>query len=86
MRRLIIAAVIATIVGVGSGVARGAEIPEDSYVDGFSHPLRVVAYLIAPIGFAAEWLMFRPLHYVISRPGLHNVFNYDPNEDVDIRF
>jgi hypothetical protein len=86
LRRLIIAAVIATMLGTGAGVAKGGEIPEDSYVDGFSHPLRVVTYLIAPIGYAAERLVLRPLHYVISRPDLHNVFNYDPNEDVDIRF
>ncbi len=86
MRRLIIAAVIATMLGAGTGVATAAEIPEDSYVDGFSHPLRIAAYLIAPAGYAAEWLVFRPLHYIISRPDLHNVFNYDPNEDVDIRF
>lgn len=85
MRRLIMAAVIATMLGAGS-VAKGAEIPEDSYVDGFSHPLRVATYLIAPIGYAAEWLVFRPLHYIVSRPDLNKVFNYDPDEDVEIRF
>ena len=86
MKRLIIAVVVAITLGAGTGVARAADVPEDSYVDGFSHPLRVAAYLIAPVGFAAEWLVFRPLHYVISRPDLRNIFNYDPNEDVDIRF
>ena len=86
MRRLIMAAVIATMLSAGSGMAKGSEIPEDAYVDGFSHPLRVATYLIAPIGYAAEWLVFRPLHYIVSRPDLQNVFNYDPDEDVDIRF
>lgn len=86
MKRLFIAAVIATMLGAGAGIAQANEIPEDSYVDGFSHPLRVVGYLLSPIGFTAEWLVFRPLHYIISRPDLHNVFNYDPDADVDIRF
>jgi hypothetical protein len=86
MRRLIIAALIATMLGGSVAIAKASEIPEDSYVDGFSHPLRVVGYLVSPVGFAAEWLVFRPLHYIISRPDLSNVFNYDPNEDVDIRF
>jgi hypothetical protein len=86
MKRLMIAAAIATMVTISGGMARASEIPEDSYVDGFSHPLRVLAYLVAPAGYAAEWLVFRPLHYVISRPQLHNAFHYDPDEDVEIRF
>ena len=38
----------------------------DAYDDDQSHPLRVAAYLINPIGYAMEWLIFRPFHYMVS--------------------
>jgi uncharacterized membrane protein YhiD involved in acid resistance len=91
MRTLVIVALMATALALG-GVARADltddryAVTEDHYVDGFSHPLRIAAYVVAPIGFAAEWLIFRPFHYIVSRPQLSNVFNYKEGEDVDIRF
>jgi len=65
---------------------RGDDVTEDHYVDGMSHPLRVAAYAVAPFGYAAEWLIFRPLYYVVSRPQLAKIFNYKQDEDVEIRF
>jgi len=38
-------------------------------------------YLIHPVGFAAEWLIGRPFHYVISRPYLDRFFGYRPHEE-----
>ena len=43
-------------------------VPDD-YDDMQSHPLRVAAYLIYPVGYTLEWLVFRPFHYVVSGPG-----------------
>ena len=39
----------------------------DQYEDAFSNPLRLAYYVIYPVGFTAEWLVMRPLHYLVSR-------------------
>ena len=38
----------------------------DAYDDSQSHPLRVAAYLMHPIGWLAEWTIFRPFHLIVS--------------------
>ena len=38
----------------------------DEYDDSQSHPLRVLAYLSYPLGWLAEWTVFRPLHLIVS--------------------
>lgn len=38
----------------------------DVYDDSQAHPLRVAAYLAYPVGYAIEWLVFRPFHFLVS--------------------
>lgn len=38
----------------------------DEYDDSQSHPLRIAAYLLHPVGFITEWVVFRPFHYLVS--------------------
>jgi len=45
------------------------------------HPLRVVAYVVHPIGVALDWLLFRPAHWVVSQPVLSHVFGHDVDEE-----
>jgi hypothetical protein len=45
------------------------------------HPLRIVAYILHPVGFALDWLIFRPAHWVGSQPGLRDVFGHDIDEE-----
>ena len=78
MKRLITAGLFAMVLTLGAGPA--AALP-DEYDDSQSHPLRVAAYLIHPIGFTAEWLIFRPLHWVVSRPYLDHVFGHRPHSE-----
>jgi hypothetical protein len=52
----------------------------NEYTDEDSQPLRIVAYIAAPIGFAAEWLIARPLHYLATDTFLAPVFNGDTRE------
>jgi len=79
MKRLIIAGLIAVMLGVWAGTAMAFE---DDYDDTQSHPLRVAAYLVYPIGFTAEWLVLRPFHYIISQPYLASVFGHKPHQEV----
>jgi hypothetical protein len=79
MKRFIGAGLLAMVLAFTAAPATAAP---DEYDDGQSYPLRVAAYLIYPIGYAAEWLIFRPFHYVVSRPDLEAVFGHSPHEEV----
>ncbi|HVN29915.1 MAG TPA: hypothetical protein VMT64_15570 [Candidatus Binataceae bacterium] len=50
------------------------------YTDEDSQPLRIVAYIVAPIGFLLEWGVARPIHYVATNTFLAPVFNGDTRE------
>ncbi len=53
----------------------------DDYDDSQSNPLRVVAYVIHPVGYTLEWLVARPLHALVSQPELEPVFGHTPHPD-----
>jgi hypothetical protein len=52
----------------------------DAYDDSESHPLRLVSYAVNPIGYAIEWVIMRPIHFVVSQPQLERVFGHTPHE------
>lgn len=81
MKRLIAAGLLALTLTLTAGIAAAAP---DEYDDSQSHPLRVAAYLVYPVGFTAEWLIFRPLHYLVSRPYLDRFFGHRPHEEIGI--
>ena len=49
----------------------------DDYDDSQSHPLRILAYLVHPVGYSLEWLVTRPFHEVVAQPDLEPVFGHD---------
>ena len=79
MRRMLAAGLLTLVMAMSAG--RALAVPDD-YDDSQSHPLRIAAYLIYPIGYAAEWLIFRPFHFVVSQPQLEAVFGHGPHEEV----
>jgi hypothetical protein len=59
-------------------VNRDQQNPKE-YQNEDSHPLRMMAYVLAPLGFALEWCVARPMHYVATETSLAPVFNgYQP--------
>jgi outer membrane protein OmpA-like peptidoglycan-associated protein len=46
----------------------------DEYDDTQSNPLRVIAYGLYPAGFMAEWLVFRPFHWLVSATPAQEAF------------
>jgi outer membrane protein OmpA-like peptidoglycan-associated protein len=38
----------------------------DEYDDSQSNPFRIAAYLLHPVGWLAEWIIFRPFHFMVS--------------------
>jgi hypothetical protein len=79
MKRFIAVGLLAMVLAFTAGTALAAP---DEYDDMQSYPLRVAAYLVYPIGYAAEWLIFRPFHYLVSRPSLEPVFGHTPHHEV----
>jgi OOP family OmpA-OmpF porin len=52
----------------------------DEYDDSQSHPLRVAAYVVHPLGRLLEWLVARPFHAIVSAtPETEYVFGHRPH-------
>ena len=81
MKRFISAGLLVMALTFTAGSA--SAIP-DEYDDSQSHPLRVAAYLVYPVGFTAEWLIFRPFHYLVSRPYLDAFFGHKPHGETRV--
>jgi len=75
--RFVLSLALATIL-IGSPIAARAH---DAYDDSESNPLRLAAYAVYPVGFALEWVLVRPVHFVVSNPGLERVFGHVPHEN-----
>jgi len=81
MKRLVATLLMASMLTLGANAVRAAEeryADETQYEDAFSNPLRLAYYMIYPLGYSVEWLVMRPLHYLISRPYLDKMFGYTP--------
>ena len=60
-RSFVVALVLVFALGTKTALAAA-----DEYDDSQSHPLRVAAYLLHPVGWLAEWIVFRPFHFMVS--------------------
>ncbi len=49
----------------------------DAYDDSQSNPLRLLAYIIHPVGYTLEGLVTRPFHEVVAQPDLEPIFGHD---------
>lgn len=74
------------VAGVAAGLLVSLASPvraQGQYDDGQAHPLRVLAYLVAPAGFVAEWLVTRPLFRIVSQEDTAPIFSYTPQGGFD---
>jgi len=75
-------ALLAAAAVVVSGVASPRIAAADDYdPQRAGHPVRIAAYLVHPIGVILDVLIFRPAHWVGSRPGLDEFFGHEPYDD-----
>jgi len=77
MRRVLMTLVVAAGLLVMPATGRA----HDAYDDTQSHPLRLIAYAVNPVGYAIEWAVMRPIHFVVSQPKLERVFGHTPHEN-----
>ena len=59
----------------------GMAVADDYDPQRAGHPLRVAAYVLHPIGVAFDWLLFRPAHWLGTKPGLRTLFGHDVERD-----
>ena len=78
MRKFIMAVVAVAL--LGSAQLSFAGGGADDYDDSQSHPLRLAAYVIHPIGWTLEWLVTRPFHELVAQPDLAPVFGHTSHE------
>ena len=45
--------------------------------DSAGHPLRIVAYVLHPVGVAIDYLILRPAHWLASQEPMKTVFGHD---------
>ena len=48
-----------------------------------AHPIHIAAYAIHPVGVALEWLIFRPIHAMVSFPYVSYVFGHRINDGIN---
>jgi hypothetical protein len=77
MRKLIVLMAALVLMASANGVWADCCGGADDYDDSQSHPLRILAYIIHPIGYTAEWLVTRPFHELVAQPDLEPVFGHD---------
>ena len=83
MKQIVVAMLLACAIAVASpvhGEMAGAPTT-DEYDEMQSHPFRIAAYLVYPVGFTLEWLIFRPFHSLVAQPSLAPVFGHTPHGD-----
>ena len=44
--------------------------------DSAGHPLRIVAYVLYPIGVTIDYLILRPAHWLVSQEPMKTVFGH----------
>ncbi len=78
MKRLPII-VFALVISLTLATKSGFAAP-DEYDESQSNPFRIAAYLLHPIGVITEWVVMRPLHYLVSaNEQQERVFGHRPH-------
>ena len=70
-RLLAAAAAVALLVAAAPATADEYDSKESG------HPLRIVAYVLHPVGVVLDTLIFRPAHWLVHREGLKTLFGHD---------
>ena len=76
MKHYLMALAVAAVVVAVPATGRA----HDAYDDTQSHPLRLIAYAVHPIGYAVEWLVMRPIHFGVSNRNVEKIFGHTPHE------
>ncbi|MFP6664178.1 MAG: hypothetical protein VCC00_08270 [Deltaproteobacteria bacterium] len=71
------------VVGLMVSLLATPAMAVDDYDDSQANPLRLIAYVLHPIGYAVEWLFTRPIHRLFAQEDLEPIFGHVPHEGYD---
>jgi hypothetical protein len=75
-----------TLVAVLALYGSALAFPKDEYDDSESHPLRLAAYIINPLGVGLEYAIFRPIHWLVSlNETTELIFGHRPHGAEELR-
>jgi hypothetical protein len=70
----------AALIFAAAALAASPALADEYDAHRAGHPLRVVAYVLHPIGVTLDYLLFRPAHWVGSLPVIRTVFGHEVDE------
>lgn len=73
LRKKLAAALLVTALSVSAGPASADEY-DDSKA---GHPLRIIAYILHPIGVAIDYLIMRPAHWIGSHEPIATLVGHE---------
>ena len=59
------------------GAAASPSLADDYDEKSSGHPLRILAYVLHPVGVAIDYLVLRPAHWLGSREPLKTLFGHE---------
>jgi hypothetical protein len=77
MRRLLRRKVLALVIASSVSLMAAPALADKYDPESAGHPLRIVAYVLHPVGVALDWLIFRPAHWIGSKPPLNTIFGHE---------
>jgi hypothetical protein len=75
-RSIVAVLVLAAVLGVAAPAAAERYDPQEA-----GHPVRILAYVVHPVGVLLDLLIFRPAHWIGSREPLSTLFGHEPYDD-----
>ena len=73
--------VLATLLAMAAVAAASGARADEYDPQRAGHPVRVIAYVVHPVGVVLDLLIFRPAHWIGSLPGLDEFFGHEPYDD-----
>jgi len=87
MRQIMIIGVLATALLTSPALCRAQYSDEsqnpNEYTQEDSNPLKFIFYILSPVGFALEWTVARPLHYLATQSSLAPAFGGGNDNEAD---
>ncbi len=74
LRRTLVAGIVAIPLALGGA---GPALADEYDKDMAGHPLRIVAYVLHPVGVAIDYLIMRPAHWLVSQEPMKTIFGHE---------
>ena len=70
-------AIAALLLSMGLLFSASPALADEYDEDMAGHPLRIIAYVLHPVGVAIDYLIMRPAHWLVSHEPMKTVFGHE---------